>query len=716
MPFLDENGLSRLWTNIVARINGRMASTDPVGTGSFSMNRKAGTDVGEMSVALGRNCTASGKRSVAEGNVSTASGGSSHAEGYSTTASGNYSHAEGGKTLAAAQSAHAEGLGALALENESHAEGYYTVALGEYSHAEGYGKMADCYLTGSANTETYTTNALTCFDEEEIIGAVVRYGNNIARVVAVDCYTETITLDNTVSDVDLNNAISTIIAYGIASGNASHAEGYYTVASGDYSHAEGELTTASGENSHAEGESTTALGQSSHAEGGSLNKMPNTITSTSTNATIMTAWDTTKFSLAKGKYSHVEGADSLALGDASHAEGELTIASGEGSHAEGVYVLNEETGEPTAVTTASGMGAHAEGAGTTASGDASHAEGALTKALAAYSHAEGLSAIAYGTASHAEGYGAYAEGEAAHAEGYYTEAVGDYSHSGGLETYANGLYSHSFGYDAHADGDASRAHGISVYANSNCSIADGYGLTALNYQHVIGKFNEEHQGPVNLNTQDSGSGDAIFIVGCGTMSAAKNAFRITSGGKCFGSSAFGASGADFAELFEWADGNPNNEDRRGLFVALDGEKIRLANANDDVIGIISGAQAFVGNSASEEWHDKYLTDVFGEKITQEVEVPEVVDEKTGKVITPAHTATQYVLNPAYNPEEKYVMRESRKEWGIVGLVGQIVMIDDGTCVVGGRVAPSANGVGTASSEGYRVMKRIDENHIKVLVK
>lgn len=52
-----------------------------------------------------------------------------------------------------------------------------------------------------------------------------------------------------------------------ASGNNSHAEGFYTTAIGDYSHAEGNATTASGNGSHAEGISTTASGTSSHAGG-----------------------------------------------------------------------------------------------------------------------------------------------------------------------------------------------------------------------------------------------------------------------------------------------------------------------------------------------------------------------------------------------------------------------------------------------------------------
>lgn len=54
---------------------------NPVGTGSFSMNRKANTTVG--------NC--------------------SHAEGYDTTASGNCSHAEGEGTIASGAYQHVQG-------------------------------------------------------------------------------------------------------------------------------------------------------------------------------------------------------------------------------------------------------------------------------------------------------------------------------------------------------------------------------------------------------------------------------------------------------------------------------------------------------------------------------------------------------------------------------------------------------------------------------
>ena len=281
---------------------------------------------------------------------------------------------------------------------------------------------------------------------------------------------------------------------------------------------------------------------------------------------------------------------------------------------------------------------------------------------------------------------------------------------------AYGDYSHAKGNLTVAWGDASSAEGYMTVARGDVSHAEGYNTIAKDYQHASGKYNAEWNGPATADTQDASGNDAIFVIGCGVSGATANAFRIASNGQCFISQYVNASGSDFAELFEWADGNPNNEDRRGLFVALEGDKIKLANPGDDYIGVVSGTQAFVGNSASEEWQGKYLTDVFGTRLTKEVEIPEQKDKYTGEIIHPAYTTTQYIVNPDYNPDEPYIMRENRQEWGVVGLLGQVVMVDDGTCVAGGYVKPLINGIGTAASSGYRVMKRIDDTHIKVLVK
>ena len=87
-----------------------LSKDSPIGTGSFSLNRKADTTVGIYSFAEGYNTTASGSNSHAEGYNTTASGSNSHAEGYNTTASGSNSHAEGTGTIASySDSQHVQG-------------------------------------------------------------------------------------------------------------------------------------------------------------------------------------------------------------------------------------------------------------------------------------------------------------------------------------------------------------------------------------------------------------------------------------------------------------------------------------------------------------------------------------------------------------------------------------------------------------------------------
>lgn len=204
--------------------------------------------------------------------------------------------------------------------------------------------------------------------------------------------------------------------YGTTVGSRATAEGYGTTASGNYSHAEGSDTISSGQDSHAEGYRTTASGSSSHAEGFSDNIVPETITSDSSKDDIITAWNTSKFALARGSYAHIEGWSNLALGSASHAEGKTTIAKGNWSHTEGI---GTETGE-----------------------DGTHAEGWDTKATDYAAHSEGRSTVASGKNSHSEGYGTTASGESSHAEGVSTVASGRGSHAEGEGTIANTALQH----------------------------------------------------------------------------------------------------------------------------------------------------------------------------------------------------------------------------------------------------------------------------------
>ena len=50
------------------------------------------------------------------------------------------------------------------------------------------------------------------------------------------------------------------------------------------------------------------------------------------------------------------------------------------------------------------------------------------------------------------------------------------------------------------------------------------------------------------------------------------------------------------------------------------------------------------------------------------------------------------------------------------MLGVLSVRDDGTCKVNGYCAVSDGGIATASDAGYRVIKRISDNVVKVILK
>jgi len=348
----------------------------------------------------------------------------------------------------------------------------------------------------------------------------------------------------------------------------------------------------------------------------------------------------------------------------------------------------------------------------------STASGSYSVAMGALSKARGTSSTAIGPVSIANGNYSVAIGQRAQTNGKASVAIGN-------QTSADGEDAIALGYLTEANGKDSIAAGYWSIASGNYSVAIGFRNTALGLQTKIGKYGKDGTAG-DIGTTE---GDA-FIVGNGTSNSARsNAFRVTFAGKAYGLSAYGSSGADYAEYFEWSDGNPDNEDRRGRLVTLDGEKIRFATAEDNyILGIISANPCVEGDIQPDDWQGKYLTDVFGQRLTQTVRIPdryeehETIDPETGEtkteriLIEKEHDAVQWVLNPDYDPEQEYVSREDRKEWAPVGMMGKLVVIDDGTCEVNGFCKAGENGIATKANDGYRVMSRIDDTHLRVLVK
>lgn len=291
-----------------------------------------------------------------------------------------------------------------------------------------------------------------------------------------------------------------------------------------------------------------------------------------------------------------------------------------------------------------GVKATAEGYNNTPSGDYAHAEGESNFASAEAAHAEGLGNQSTAEAAHSEGESNFARGVASHAEGVWTEATG-----------ANGA--HSEGYATLASGDGSHAGGHATIAQRA-------------YQTVIGEFNvADTEGS---HTYDKG--DYAFIIGNGTgTNARSNALGVKWDGthEINGDVVIGqhydstqsadvdsnltvsgivtVNGSDYAEKFEEAEACPVNR-----FVTLDGEKIRLAQPDDD-----------------------YILGVTSEK-------PAIIGDKDNDGVA-------------------------------VGLIGKLWVVHDGSAKVNGFVVSGKNGIATDKAYGYRVMA-VDGNRCKILVK
>lgn len=416
-----------------------------------------------------------------------------------------------------------------------------------------------------------------------------------------------------------------------------------------------------------------------------------------------------------GEYSVAVGDSTVASENCSYAEGFATESVGIASHSEGYLTCAGDSREVRVATTSETAGSytHAEGYGTVASGACSHAEGDGTLADGFASHSEGRETSALADYSHAEGFKTTAQ-KYAHSEGYSTTANGNASHAEGGTTTANGFYSHAEGGHTLAEGYYSHAEGEHTTADGKSSHSEGRYTTALECQHAQGHYNNATNAVAGV---DSGtSTGTAFVIGNGTENSPSNAFRVSYDGTPYSKSALTTTGCDYAEYFEWQDLNPDIEDRRGYFVTLDGDKIKIAQPNDYILGIISGHPSVIGNG-DEDWMGRYIFDEFGDFVYEDFEYEtEEFDEKTGESIFVTKIGKKYKENPNYDSSITYIQREDRAEWDAVGMLGVLSVRDDGTCQVNGYCTVAEGGIATASEVGYRVIKRINDNIVKVVFK
>lgn len=128
---------------------------------------------------------------------------------------------------------------------------------------------------------------------------------------------------------------------------------------------------------------------------------------------------------------------------------------------------------------------------------------------------------------------------------------------------------------------------------------------------------------------------------------------------------------DFAEMFEWNDSNPDEQDRVGYSVSLvpNTGKIKIAEAGETPIGIVSATAGFVGDSGFNSWSGMYLSDEWGRTLYDYL-YNEDGTEQLNKYGLQARTKR---INPDYNPESTYIQRKDRPEWATVGLLGKVML-------------------------------------------
>lgn len=146
--------------------------------------------------------------------------------------------------------------------------------------------------------------------------------------------------------------------------------------------------------------------------------------------------------------------------------------------------------------------------------------------------------------------------------------------------------------------------------------------------------------------------------------------------------------ADYAEVGEWADGNPKAENRIGYFVAIDnssaGSTMVKAMSTSDVRGVTVVSPAFSGNCADSKFDIVTSTET---------------DQDTGET----HT--------------KITSKKLKKQYDYVAVMGIVSVIDNGTCEINGRCMPAEDGTAVPSPNnmGYQIIDRIDDTHVLIAV-
>ena len=266
-----------------------------------------------------------------------------------------------------------------------------------------------------------------------------------------------------------------------------------------------------------------------------------------------------------------------------------------------------------------------------------------------------------------------------------------------------------------ADGGSSPAEAMRIMEDGHVAIGQdgdqgGHRLTVTETVNdntmIVRGTNASFSNKALLIVSNRTGNSAFNLIDAESNNESDTEFRVRGDGEVTADGSFSGGGADYAEYFEWKDGNSSSEDRIGISVKLDGDKIVASTDSDnasDIIGVISANPAVTGDSAWNKWNKKHLVDDYGRYIWEEYTATEWTEVKINsdgskqekyhayetdkipsdvtvpsdaKVISKEDTGaklTRRKLNPDYDDSKTYISRENRKEWDTVGLMGKLRM-------------------------------------------
>ena len=222
--------------------------------------------------------------------------------------------------------------------------------------------------------------------------------------------------------------------------------------------------------------------------------------------------------------------------------------------------------------------------------------------------------------------------------------------------------------------------------NNDCN-ADGFNIVNVSKHNEKTVLNLQHASDIKGTYNFIDAKNNCFEDTKASM------FRVNGLGETFTHKGFFSNSTSYAELFEWADGNPRDEDRIGLTVAVN-DSGQLIDANDDnenIIGVVVNDAAIIGNTGWNIWQDKYNFDEIKYskyKIVEWTDDSGVLHSEYLANLSPSFALPEdaviyetdsegkdllrAVFPKAYDVDKNYISRLKRN-WTLVALKGTVKM-------------------------------------------